>query len=186
MLPVEFRCQGETFCLRHLRPFVMDVAGPTGDTRVYKVRVAFTSTHCFTRKRQPDDKPDVWVNTFDDPRTFCPERYERSKNIREVFVWASRGKAFFADEWRERERRFLVVKGEPGLDPLIIPFEAEPARSKKLDVILNVVSAYPAPHDARLSDKVYFPTLITKTARGEIISRPNPNKSRGRGGGRRK
>tara|TARA_R110002049_G_scaffold91953_3_gene228639 strand:- start:5941 stop:6495 length:555 start_codon:yes stop_codon:yes gene_type:complete len=184
MLPVEFNCQGEVYCLRHFRPFVMDVAGPGDDARVYKVRIAFATSHCFTRKRAPEDRPDVFVDALGDARSFCPERYERSKNIQEVFVWASAGRVFFSDEHRARERRFLVVKSETGCDPLVIPFEAEPARMKGVDVVLHVVSAYPAPHDPRLSQKVYFPTLIAKTARGEIVQRPNPHGRRGRGGRR--
>jgi hypothetical protein len=185
VLPVEFKTQGHVYCLRHFRPFVMEVRVPAADARVYRVRVTFVTSHGFTRQREDGDTPDLWVDAFGDPRTFCPERYARSKNIREVFVWASNGRAFFSDERRAKARRFLIVKGEQGLDPLVIPFEAEKARSKKFDVVLNVMTAYPAKHAVRLSQSIHFPKLIQITARGEIASRPNPHGSRGPGGRRR-
>lgn len=185
MNPTTFRFQGESYCLKHFQPFTLAVKEHKAADREYRTEIRFVTSHCYTRERLARDRPDIHVNAFGEERSFCVDRYERSKNIREVFAWASAGKAYFADEWRDKGRRFLIVKGEPGMDPLLIPFDAERARKKGVDVILNVISAYPAERQNQLVDKIQFGKMIAKTAKGEKISRARPGGRRGPGGRRR-
>lgn len=72
--------------LNHLHPFRFDVtlpASPQQPEVAVSVSVAF-GLHCFTKKIGPNDCPGDRYRDDREERTFCYERYELSRNLRQI------------------------------------------------------------------------------------------------------
>jgi hypothetical protein len=70
----------------------------------YALRVTF-GFHCFTRKREASDTPDLHMRHKGESRSFCLERYALSKELIGMIKYAANGRAYFGEK-----SNFLIVE----------------------------------------------------------------------------
>jgi hypothetical protein len=129
----------EAYDLSHLRPFRFDVTPAKDPNRSLTVIASF-GFHVFTRKRQPGDPGRYFKGTVNDPRTFCPERFECSKGLPAIIRRASNGRV------KASNGNYLIIEtltGVPGV--YTIAFKLEKAKSTDDCVRMFVVSAHSRP-----------------------------------------
>lgn len=159
--------KGTTFDLSHLNPFEISVSPKAPKAPVFRVGVSFNS-HVFTRNLVAADSPDLRYRDGNEERAFCIERYELSLRLPSIILAAAHRKAYFS-----AERNYLLIDGIDGVaGPYAVFFSMTRAKRPPVDARMFVVSAYAKPALPRRLPSISFATLVAKTARGEVIKRP--------------
>lgn len=156
--------------LTHLDPFTVLVAPSVAGAPSYRVLVSF-SHHAFTRKLADGDNPNRHFGPAGDVRCFCDDRLLLSRDLPDIVRRSVNGKAYFPSRAHPKQRNFLFVESKG--EPYLIAFNLSLAKATGIDVAMFVVSAHARPDfRKRDHDTIRFPTLVSKTARGERIVRP--------------
>lgn len=123
-----------------------------------KVRVKFGS-HCFTRDVAAQDHADFHFQDGKTTRTFCARRHGWSLDL-PALVRAARGGYAYSNG---HKRNFLLITPQNG-SPYAAFFNLNSVRSKKLDAVMTVVSAYEKPNLPPELPASPFVALISRTA----------------------
>lgn len=156
--------------LSHLGHFTLSVTPRAEGAPTYKVLVSF-GCHTFTRTFEDGlDNPDHLYEEDGELRCFCHDRYLASKGLPTLIRQGAVGRAYFS-----QGRNYMLIDQPLGGDPYAVFFNIERAKALKgIQVTMFVVSAYlkpGLPARSRLP-AISFPTLVSKTVRGERITRP--------------
>jgi hypothetical protein len=164
-----FRIQGVPYDLSHLNPFLMQVTPTAEGAPTYSVHVSFGS-HTFSKEWDAATHTPDYRVVYDerDPRCFCPVRHGHSLELPDMIRGAVTGKAYFS-----LQTNYLVFKPNGDGNPYVAFFSVKPANNPRYDAVMFVQSAYakPALKTASLQG-ISFATLVSKTVRGEPVSRP--------------
>lgn len=158
----------QEYDLSHLNPFILDVTPNVVGAPTFKTLVSF-GHHTFTREWSHGINAEEFRFSHNaDCRCFCPNRHKNSCHLPRIITNSARGKAYFSNQ-----HNYLLVENIAGLNgPYAVFFKLEQAKSPKLDAVMFVVSAYEKPALPKKLPAISFATLIAKTAKGEIITRP--------------
>lgn len=162
----QFVVRGTPYDLTHLDPFIMTVRAQAQGAPIRRVFVKFGS-HCFTRDVEPHDHKDFHFPDGRSVRTFCPVRHGWSQGLPAIVRAARSGYAYSS-----RQQNFLLVEPRSGA-PYTAFFNLEPARSKKLDAVMTIVSAYEKPNLPPELPATPFVALVGRAATGQRIT-PGP------------
>lgn len=163
----QFVVRGTPYDLTHLDPFTMTVRPQAAGAPIRRVRVKFGS-HCFTRDVDVQDHSDFHFQDGKATRTFCLMRHRWSLDLPALIRAARSGYAYS----NGHKRNFLLVKPQNGA-PYTAFFNVNAVRSKKLDAVMTVVSAYEKPNLLPEFPSVPFVALIGQTANNLPIT-PGP------------
>ncbi len=145
----------------------MQVTPKGEDARTYNVRVTFTC-HTFTREWRETDLEEHRFDEAGETRAFCPVRFEHSQSLKGIIIAASTGKVRF-----NNQTPFVIPATIEGLEgPYAIYFRAIKAKTRGLDVVIDVRSAHHKPNLDMTLPKVTFATVVGHTVAGKAIKRP--------------
>ena len=159
-------CIGNTtYDLRHLDPFKLSIQF---EDKSYTVLVRF-SCHCFTERLDADEQDGRAVYKHkEEKRLFSVDRYELSRSLPGMIRSLDNCNMTV---YHTRQGSFFFARNASPLTPCyMVFFRAYKAKKKGIDVIVDVVSAYPKDHMVRRASPVKFPRVIDATAKG----RPPP------------
>ncbi len=161
----DMRFGNTVYGLSHLDPFKL---GIQFDGKAYTALVRF-SCHCFTEGFNADrhDRQAIYKHEGEE-RAFSVDRYELSRSLPDMI--RSLGSGDMTVYHTKRRSFFFVRNASPSAPFYMIFFRAYKAKEKSIDVIVEVVSAYPKSSMVRSASPVKFPRVIDSTARG----RPPP------------
>lgn len=155
----------------HLDPFKL---GIQFDGKSYTVLVRF-SCHCFTEGLDADEHDSQAIYRHEgEERVFSVDRHGlscslpdmiRSLGIGNMTVYHTRRNSFFS-----------VRNVSPPAPYYMIFFRVYKAREKGIDVILEVISAYPKASMVRFASPVKFSRVIDSKARGKTTPLGKPCK----------
>src|SRR5262245_36290407 len=94
-----YTIEGRTYDLSHVHPFryLLRLAEtPNHSGREVEIRVGF-SAHTFTIGCHAGDVPHEHYSRPNDPRSFCPKRYELSKRLPDLVRSLEKRKCFFTN-----------------------------------------------------------------------------------------
>ncbi|WP_400766124.1 hypothetical protein [Methylosinus sporium] len=158
---------GQTYSLAHLKPFTMPVTPKAEGAPTYKLYVSF-GIHTVSKEWDAAHPADHKIEFGAEARCFCPIRHGHSLYLPTIVRQASAGKAYFS-----QRQNFLLIENLPGLDgPYAVFFNIERSKSTSFDAAMFVVSAYEKPNLPKNLPRITFATLVSKTARGEAVTRP--------------
>lgn len=164
-----FNGGGVEYDLSHLAPFTLNVTPKAVGAPTFKVLVSF-GHHTFTREMNGHDPGDMKFVHGTDERCFCTVRHGHSILLPGIVTANAGGRAYFS-----KTRNYLLVENLPGVvGPYAVFFNIERAKIANVDAAMFVVSAYPKPAlpPVRELPRITFATLVAKTARGEVVTRP--------------
>ncbi len=166
--------EDRVYDLSHVHPFRYSLtlaAMPNHPAREVEVRVGF-SAHTFTVGCQPPEVAHPHYSRPQDPRKFCPVRYELSRQLPDIMRNLEQRKCFFTNY-----KNYFVVEMPDALPRGLeywVFFDVRHAGERGA-VLIFVESAYAGdatktPYRSR-REKVGFKVLVNKALQGE---RPKP------------
>ena len=115
--------RGTVYDLSHLHPFRIEVRPKAEGAPSYPVQVTF-GFHCFTRECEASDTPDLHMQHLRETRSFCPTRYELSKELVGMIKYAANGPVYFGEK-----SNFLIVESMSQHNaPYVAFFDIEPVK----------------------------------------------------------
>jgi hypothetical protein len=161
--------RGLTYDLDHLDPF--DFPLDTGvATRIVGVRF---SCHCFTEKLAAHHTADLHYFHGAETRAFDLDRHELSKLLPNEIRNLGNRSVYLS----KQEDNYFVWRQNPTAGftgPYLIFFNVIPAKRQRIDLLMNVESAYMKPQMAVTASPVKFTTLVEFTCNGRPVPRGLP------------
>jgi|GEM_PF-1696709 len=169
-----YESEDRIYDLSHVHPFRYTLtlaAMPNHAAREVEVRIGFSS-HTFTVGCEPPDVAHLHYSRPNDPRKFCPERYELSKRLQDIMRNLEHRKCFFTNY----KNYFVVELPETlaaGFEYWVF-FDVRNVGERDA-VLIFVESAYvgdatKTPYRSR-REKVGFKVLVNKALQNQ---RPKP------------
>lgn len=145
-----FEVDGQRYDLSHFDNFTFGHTRPATDThpeKTVRFLVGF-GHHCFTSRIGDDDKW-LYPHARGEPRYFCPERNELSREIPRILQLMAANNPFIKKTFlQHREEFFHLEHNVNGIDYRLF-IEITRANKPSDDIRLKITSAYPEDHYAK-------------------------------------
>ena len=163
------KLKGRVYDLSHLNPLLFEAIPGNPDAPRLNVVASFSS-HTFTRKRLPEDTPDLHFGENGDPRSFCIERYECSLHLPDLIRGLATGKVDFT----HNEKVMKVAQNPACAGEYAAVMRMEKAVANNYGVVarLFVISAHERTNPLAVMEAISFYTLVRKIVAGEPIPWP--------------
>jgi hypothetical protein len=152
------RLRGVEYDLGHLNPFPFEAI--PGDQSAPRIPVAVSfSHHAFTREREPEDAPDLFMGDANDPRSFCTHRYKCSLHLPGI-IRETAGKAVCISG----DSYLIISKIDCAKGEYATIFYLKPSSGNRIPVRMHVISAHERTNELAVMKEVSFYTLVRRIA----------------------